>query len=201
MPSLYLIRHGRTEWNALWRIQGEIDVPLDDEGRRQAQALALAFKDVSLAAVYASPLQRAAETAAAVAGVHGLDLSFDDRLKERNWGAFQGMRREEAARVYPEAEAALRRDPLHARPPQGESFTELRERAEAALRAIAGKEQGAVAVVCHGGTIVAGLMALLGLDRWPRVRFVIENASISLLDVTPDGSVVTHYVNRRDHLA
>ena len=56
-------------------------------------------------------------------------------------------------------------------------------------------------MVCHGGTIVAGLMALMGLDNWPKVRFVIENASMSLLDVRPDGRVVTHYVNRCDHLA
>lgn len=201
MPSLYLIRHGRTAWNALWRIQGGTDVPLDDEGRQQAKALARAFKDVPLAAVYASPLQRAAETAAAVAAVHGLTLRFDDRLKERNWGAFQGMRREEAARLYTAAEAGLRSDPRQAHPPDGESYEELSQRAEAVLREIAVHEEGAVAVVCHGGTIVAGIMALLGLDSWPRVRFVIENASISLLDVREDGSVVTHYVNRRDHLA
>lgn len=201
MPSLYLIRHGRTAWNEERRIQGQRDLPLDETGKLQAKALAAAFKAVPLGAVFASPLQRAVETAAAVAAVHDLPLQFDDRLQERNWGAFQGKRREEAALLFPQAEAALRRDPVHARPPDGESFAELRERTEAALRALAAGEQRSVAVVCHGGTITAGLMALLGLDSWPRVRFVIENASISLLDVTPDGRVVTHYVNRRDHLA
>ena len=201
MPSLYLIRHGRTAWNRDWRIQGGLDVSLDDEGRRQAAALGTALAGVQFSAIFASPLQRAAETAAAVAANHALELRFDDRLRERNWGTYQGMRREDAALLYPEAEAALRQDPVHARPPEGESFADLRERAEAALREIARSHAGAVAVVCHGGTIVAGIMALLGLDSWPTVRFVIENASISLLDVAPDGRVVTHYVNRRDHLA
>ncbi len=201
MPSLYLIRHGRTEWNRLWRIQGDLDVPLDEEGRRQAGALAKALEAVPLRAVYASPMQRAVETASAIAAGHSLPLQLDPRLKERNWGQYQGMRREEAALAYAEAEQDLRTDPRSARPPGGESFIELTERAEAALRAIAAQEEGAAAVVCHGGTIVAGLMALLGLDSWPRTRFVIDNASISLLDVAPDGRVVTHYINRCDHLA
>ncbi len=201
MPSLYLIRHGRTEWNRLWRIQGDLDVPLDEEGRRQAGALAKALEAVPLRMVYASPMQRAVETASAIAAGHGLPLQLDPRLKERNWGQYQGMRREEAALAYAEAEADLRADPRSARPPGGESFIELTERSEAALREIVAKEEGAIAVVCHGGTIVAGLMALLGLDSWPRTRFVIDNASISLLDVTPDGRVVTHYINRCDHLA
>ncbi len=201
MPSLYLIRHGRTEWNRLWRIQGDLDVPLDEEGRRQAGALAKALEAVPLRTVYASPMQRAVETASAIAAGHGLPLQLDPRLKERNWGQYQGMRREEAALAYAGAEADLRADPRSARPPGGESFIELTARAESALREIAAKEEGAVAVVCHGGTIVAGLMALLGLDSWPRTRFVIDNASISLLDVAPDGRVVTHYINRCDHLA
>lgn len=201
MPSLYLIRHGRTAWNRDWRIQGSLDVPLDDEGRRQAQALARAFAEVPLAAVFASPMRRATDTAEAVAQLHGLQVRFDARLRERDWGAYQGMRREDAAIKYPDAEAALREDPVHARPPGGESFWDLRTRAEAVLREIASSQQGSVAVVCHGGTIVAALTALLGLDNWPQVRFVIENASISLLDVGSDGGVVTHYVNRRDHLA
>ncbi len=201
MPSLYLIRHGRTEWNAVWRIQGDLDIPLDDEGRRQAGAVAKALDAVPLCAVYASPMQRAVETASAVAVTHALPLQLDARLKERNWGAYQGMRREEAALAHRAAEAELRSDPRSARPPGGESFSELSQRAEAALREIAARHEGSIAIVCHGGTIVAGLMSLLGLDSWPKVRFVIDNASISLLDVTPDGRVVTHYINRCDHLA
>ena len=201
MPSLYLIRHGRTAWNAQWRIQGSEDVPLDDEGRRQAAALARALAHTPLAAVYASPLQRAQETGAAIAAAHALPLHLDARLQERHWGAYQGLRREEAARLHAEAEADLRRDPAAARPPGGESYLELQERAEAALRDIAQGAEGQVAVVCHGGTIVAGLMALLGLRTWPQVRFLIENASITLLDLAADGRVVTHYVNRCDHLA
>ena len=201
MPSLYLIRHGRTAWNSAWRIQGHEDVPLDEEGRMQARALGEALKGVPLGAVYASPLARAQETASLIAAPHGLPLRLDDRLMERNWGQYQGMRREEAALAYAQADDLLRRDPANARPPGGESYRELYARAEAALREITAGEEGHVAVVCHGGTIVAGLMALMGLDSWPRVRFVIENASISLLDVRPDGGVVTHYVNRCDHLA
>ena len=201
MPSLYLIRHGRTAWNSVWRIQGHEDVPLDEEGQRQAGLLGRALKDVPLRAVYASPLARAQETASAVAAPHGLPLRLDDRLMERNWGQYQGMRREQAALLYAQAEELLRQDPANARPPGGESYHELYGRTERALREIAAREEGHVAVVCHGGTIVAGLMALLGLDSWPRTRFVIDNASISLLDVAPDGRVVTHYINRCDHLA
>jgi len=202
LPSLYLIRHGRTAWNADRRIQGHLDVPLDDEGRRQAEALAAALADVPLKALYASPLQRAVETAAAIAALHdGLPLQLDQRLMERHWGAYEGLRREDAAQAHVAAERELRGDPVHASAPGGESFLELHTRVGAALRDIAAKESGRVAIVCHGGTIVAGLMGLLGIEGWPRVRFVIENASVTLLDVARDGGVVTHYVNRRDHLA
>ncbi len=178
-------------------MQGDIDVPLDDVGRRQAERLARAFRGIPLRAVYASPLSRAMQTAAPLAQAQGLEITVDARLKERHWGAYQGSTRAEASRLYPEAEEELRRAPRTARPPGGESFEDVCRRVDAALREI-GAGEGKVAAVCHGGSIVAGLQMLLGIGGWPLTRCVIDNASVSLVDLTPRGEVIAHFINRNE---
>ncbi len=198
MAELYLIRHGQTAWNKEERIQGTEDVPLDETGVAQAGGLVGRLRGVRLRAVYASPLRRAMQTAQPLAAAAGLTVQADPRLMERNWGVYQGTTRIEAARRHPQVEEELRRTPRAARPPGGESYDDLRLRVDAALREIAASGPGPVAVVCHGGTIAAGLQALLGMTGWPRIRFVIYNASVSLVEFTPRGEVIAHYVNRCD---
>lgn len=91
------IRHGQTEWNRLGRIQGTTDVPLDAEGRRQAERLAerLAGEVWRWHGVVSSPLSRAAETARIIAGRLSVPVLFDERLKERSFGSAEGTTEEE----------------------------------------------------------------------------------------------------------
>lgn len=197
MAELYLIRHGRTTWNEQRRIQGQIDVPLDEEGTRQAEVLAQALQTIPFSAVWSSPLARAMQTAAPLAEPRGFEIRQDPRLMERHWGAYQGYSREDAAQAHPALDAELRRDPLASRPPDGESWQDLGARVEASLREIAAHGPGPQAVVCHGGAIAAGLCMLLGIAAWPRVRFRVDNASVSMVELTERGEVVAHFVNRR----
>ncbi len=103
MTLLYLIRHARTAWNDNGRMQGWADQPLDDHGRAQAHALARRLSAETFAALYASPLLRARETAELLAAPHHLPVTFDDRLRERNIGAWTGLTFAEARRLAPAA--------------------------------------------------------------------------------------------------
>ena len=91
MATLLLIRHGETDWNASGRLQGHTDRPLNDYGRRQARELADRLSDDAIAAIYASDLSRAKETAEIVGARLGLPVVVDADLRERNWGSWEGL--------------------------------------------------------------------------------------------------------------
>ena len=173
MTTLLLARHGETDWNRELRIQGSSDVELNDLGRRQAQALAKELTDVDLDAIYASDLSRASATAAAVAATHGLDVRFDPRLRERSFGSWEGLTRED----------------LDAMPPgshhDGETDEEVRARMLAAVDEIAAAHPGEqVLIVSHGGALNTLWHHALGvrIERW-------ANCAVYKLAVRDDGFV------------
>ncbi|TFV61895.1 histidine phosphatase family protein [Geodermatophilus sp. DF01-2] len=162
VPRLVLWRHGRTEWNAAGRFQGQLDPPLDDEGRRQAVRAArhLAGPLPGGTVVVTSDLSRAAETAVALTDVLGAPLRLDPRLREVGMGSWEGLTRQEVAERLPEQYA----DWLAGRPVRGrggEDPAEVPARALAALREL--PEAPAAVVVTHGGTSARLLETLLGL--------------------------------------
>lgn len=151
--SLLLLRHGRSEWNAIRRWQGLADSPLDDLGRRQAvdAAAALAATGDRFQSVWSSPLARAAETGEIIAAHLGLgDVRLDERLREADAGEWQGMTPDQIDAAYPGFLAE------HRRPPTFESAEHVIERASEALLAIARRsspDTGAVVVTTHSGVI------------------------------------------------
>ena len=152
VPRLVLWRHGRTEWNAEGRFQGQLDPPLDELGRRQA-ALAAPYVAAGLSpddtVVVSSDLTRAADTARALAGVLGLQVHLDERLREHGMGSWEGLTRAEVADRFPEQYA----DWTAGRPVRGRGGEEPSAVAERALEAIAELPRAGVAVVVtHGGT-------------------------------------------------
>src|SRR4051812_8471329 len=105
MERLVLWRHGRTEWNATGRFQGQLDPPLDAEGRSQAARVApelAADLPAGQTTVVSSDLSRAAETAASLTAVLGVQLRLDPRLREHGMGLWEGLTRDEVAERYPE---------------------------------------------------------------------------------------------------
>jgi len=135
---LLLVRHGETDWNAEGRLQGHTDTPLNDYGRRQAAALAEQLAGDGIAAIYASDLSRARETAEIVGGRIGLPVSVVPDLREKNWGSWEGL-------------TPTERDAVEY---VGESTMEHRARTVRALAAIAGRHPGErVLVVTHGGSV------------------------------------------------
>ncbi len=169
---LILWRHGRTEWNATGRFQGRLDPPLDEVGRRQAaEAAPYLLASASLGAdtvVVSSDLERAADTAAALTGLLGVQLRLDPRLQEHGMGTWEGLDRAEVAARYPDQYA----DWLAGRPVRGRGGEEPGEVAERALAAVADLPPAPVAVVVtHGGTSGRLIERLLGLHPDQRRLF------------------------------
>ena len=205
--ALVLIRHGETEWNVQSRIQGHIDIALSERGQRQAQALASVLEDEPLAAVYASDLARARQTAQPLATLRGLELRLDPRLRERGFGLFEGCTYAEAQANWPTEYAIWqRRDPRHA-VPGGESYLEARARVLQCLAEIVRRHEGGkVAIVTHGGVLDIVYRVAHGI-AWETPRsHLIPNASINRVSARlPDPEAVrleftVHAWAQRGHL-
>jgi glucosyl-3-phosphoglycerate phosphatase len=164
VTRLVLVRHGRTDWNASGRIQGQLDPALDELGRAQASAVAPRIAALAPAALVASDLRRAADTAAAIAAATGLPVRSDPRLRERSFGQWQGLLNAEVAERFPEAYARWQ-----AGQPVDEygiePLDDVAKRTAAALQDAADLAPDAtVVVVGHGASLRHGLGMLLG---WP----------------------------------
>jgi 2,3-bisphosphoglycerate-dependent phosphoglycerate mutase len=153
--TLFLIRHGETDWNLQKRIQGHVDIPLNDTGLQQAKRVAERMRSEPITALYSSDLQRARHTAECIARHHGIEVQLDERLRERNYGLLEGLTREEIDQQFPNYQASN-----HAVPGQ-EPLESVRQRALKFLSHIASQHPGErVAVVSHGGWINAVLHVL-----------------------------------------
>ena len=154
---ILLARHGETDWNVPpRRIQGRLDVPLNDRGREQARALAAEAARHPIETLWSSHLSRAVETAAIVGEVLGLEARQDPRLAEGDWGDWEGRLADDIAREAAELWERWKGSAPDWRFPGGESLEEHMQRTWAALDDIAAEGRNAL-VVCHGGTIRCAL--------------------------------------------
>lgn len=87
---LYIMRHGKTDWNVLYKLQGSVDIPLNEEGRRMAREAREEYKDVHFDVCYCSPLGRARETADIVLEGREIPILYDERLREMSFGIYEG---------------------------------------------------------------------------------------------------------------
>ena len=161
---LIIWRHGNTDWNGDNRVQGQTDTPLNDLGRRQAAAAAPRLAALRPDAIVASDLSRAADTAAALAALTDLPVRVDARLREREFGRWQGLTMSEIAERFPEEHARWRAGEQS--PGCGiESLDDLGKRVAEALGEAADALPGGTTVLAtHGGAARQGCGALLG---WP----------------------------------
>ena len=161
---LVLWRHGRTEWNEQGRTQGQSDIPLDEVGREQARAAAARLASLNPSAIISSDLSRASDTAAALASLTGLDVTYDPRLREVHFGEREGMRFEESMQRFPDQTRSWMRSEV-VRFPGGETYVETAQRFAEALRAvIAGMDEDDLVVVAsHGGAMRVGTCEFLGI--------------------------------------
>ena len=193
MATLFLVRHGQTDWNAQRRWQGHADPPLNDAGRAEARALAKRLAGTGLKRVYASDLARARETAEIVGAALGLPVEIDARLREVDVGEWSGLTMAEIEERFPEG--LERRRAGGTGWAQGEQFEAMGERVLEALRDIAARDSGESAlVVTHGGPIRAVATAVRGhVDGWVHAGncdwdvIAIEAGRMRWLDSTRGG--------------
>jgi broad specificity phosphatase PhoE len=197
---LILLRHAETAWNRERRYQGWRDIPLSDAGRAQADAAARMLATRPLAAVWSSPLQRARDTAIAVATAQGLSVRMEESFREMRFGEWEGLTTDTVSAQFPALYQAWLETPHLVAVPGAETLVEVKERTLAGLENLREAHDGqAVCLVSHGiPSRILILEALgLGLDRiW---SLQISSTGISELEFRDDWSVV-HRMNSFVHL-
>ena len=194
------MRHGETVWNAEGRFQGQTDVALSPRGEQQAAALARVIESEAVDVLYSSDLQRAWHTALILAEALGLPLHKEARLREMAFGRWEGLTYTELQQRDTPWLAAWQADPSRTAPPGGETLLQIRERVNAALQTILATAQvPSVAVVAHSGSLRVLLCLALGFDVRSYWRFVLAPASLSELQVSAAGAVLTR-LNDTHHL-
>ncbi|BBZ70120.1 bifunctional RNase H/acid phosphatase [Mycobacterium paraseoulense] len=198
---LLLLRHGQTELSAQRRYSGRGNPALTEVGRRQADAAAryLAQRG-GISAVFASPLQRAYDTAARAAKSLGLDVTVDDDLIETDFGAWEGLTFGEAAERDPELHGRWLRD-TGTTPPGGESFDDVLDRVVRARERIIAAHQGTTVLVVSHVTPIKMLLRL-ALEAGPGIlyRLHLDLASLSIAEFYPDGASSVRLVNQTGYL-
>ena len=202
MTTILLVRHGHVDGIAPVRFRGRAELPLSDLGRRQAAALghciAAHFKPE---AVYTSPLSRCRDTGAAIARHFGLAGIVIDGLADIDYGAWQGLTPEEAARRWPREVAMWQARPHLVEIPGGESLPKLFARATAALHTILGRhEAGTVAIVGHESVNRILLLHALELPLSRYWHLGQEPCALNRLEFA-DGEFTIHSMNETQHLA
>ncbi len=183
MTRLYLIRHGVTIWNNESKYQGHSDVPLAESGRQQAQLAAAWLQKEKLAAVYASDLNRAFETAQIIAATHDLAVISIPALREMNFGVWEGLTFNQIKENYADLVEIWSTTPEKLLIPDGESFDQLKARAHRALMELVARHpEENIVVVSHGGTIRTLICAVLDLPLNRIWQFRQDNTAVNIID-------------------
>jgi broad specificity phosphatase PhoE len=199
---LCLVRHGETEWNRIGRFQGRNDQPLNERGRKQAQALAEALQNENFKAIYSSPLPRSLETARFIRAFHpGTPLIEEPDFMEMDLGEFEGVDGRQWMEKNQAFVKAWGQNPSSVRMPGGESLQEVQGRALEALKAITSLYvSGETLLICSHNFVLLTLLchALeIPLDRFREVKK--GTASFSLLSLKGSRFQV-EVINERSHL-
>lgn len=182
LSRLVLIRHGETAWNSDGRLQGHEDVPLNDVGRTQADALGARLAGEPIHALYSSDLVRAFETAQRIGAVTGHAVARDARLRERHLGVLQGVSKAVAHETLAEVYAGYKSDDPDYVIPGGESTRQFAARVLACVDELVRRHAGECAVVvAHGGVLDQVYRHAAGLPLCGPRAFTLLNASVNHL--------------------
>jgi 2,3-bisphosphoglycerate-dependent phosphoglycerate mutase len=180
--TILAIRHGETAWNKATRIQGQLDIDLNDTGRQQAQAVGAALADEPISMVYSSDLCRAANTAQPLANARGLVVVPCEGLRERHFGEWQGQTYGDIEKNHPKAFARWRdREPAFA-VTGAESLLVFMARIRATVRELASRHPGkTIALFSHGGCMDMMYRLATGVDLQAQRTWPISNAVVNRL--------------------
>lgn len=198
--NLYLVRHGESMGNCTGKIQGWMDYPLSELGKKQIRLLANHFERSPLTHLYSSDLSRAFETAEAIGEANGLAAMKWDQIREVNLGPFQGLSRNEIYEKFP----ATKENSILTSGVEGtETVDELTTRCRNVIEFLhQSHENDHVALVSHCGFISIFIMYILLGEEWAAAHrpFQIGNTSISHVEWTKDKKPLIHFINQTAHL-
>jgi len=188
VTRLIAVRHGETAWNVDTRIQGQLDIGLNDTGLWQARRVGQALAHEDIGAIYASDLSRAWQTAQEIAGPHGLAVQAEPGLRERAFGRFEGMSFAEIESTLPEQARRWRERDPEFQPEGGESLLVFRERVTRVASKLAARHPGQlVALVAHGGVMDVLYRAATRQELQAPRTWQLGNAAINRMLWTPEG--------------
>ncbi len=200
MTRIYLARHGTTDWNQEEIFRGRIDCRLNEMGRAEARALAGAFQETSLEAIFSSPLSRAKETAQAVAENHGLTVIAEPAFLDIDFGEWQGLPLKEVREKYSELYRTWLEKPQAVTFPGGENITQVRDRAwEGLWRVVQSHAEKTVFIVTHRVVTKVLICALLGLDIAHFWQIKQDTTAVNCFEYHR-GSFLTSLINDTCHL-
>jgi phosphoserine phosphatase len=201
---IHVVRHGVTAWNKERRFQGHIDVPLSDEGRKQAHLTAARLASLPITSCFSSDLTRAYDTAKPIAQRIGIEIEPVFDLREANKGSLEGKYLNPETGLIGDEALFHDENDVDARPPGGESLTDLGRRSERFLRDLSERDSklptGDLLLVSHGGTMRALLATMLGLDISAARSFHFENCSLTTIQFRGDLPPLLLWHNDVQHL-
>jgi alpha-ribazole phosphatase/probable phosphoglycerate mutase len=185
---IFLIRHGETDWNKVFKYQGITDVPLNEDGLEQARRLGVRLSCVAPDRVLASPLLRARRTAEVIMENNPSDVEIEDRaeLREISFGIWEGLTVSEIKKIDGATYTKWHKAPLSCAPKGGEVFSEIFERSRLFVKELVGEDSPGrnTFIVAHGGVlraVASSLMHFNDIDLFWRMRF--DNCSITVIDI------------------
>jgi probable phosphoglycerate mutase len=196
------VRHGETAWNVDTRIQGQLDIALNDKGRWQARRVGLALADEQLDCIYSSDLVRAHATAQAIAehssNPAARQVQLHTGLRERGFGTFEGQTWADIETQWPEEARRWRQRDPHFAPPGGETPLQLRDRVAATVNDIATRHTGQqIVLVAHGGVMDMLYRLATRQDIGAPRTWELGNAAINRLLWTPDALTLVGWADTR----
>jgi len=183
LVKVILVRHGETDWNLSRRIQGgNSDTQLNQRGRQQAESLALRLKPEKIQVIYSSPLQRARDTALAIAHYHQLPVEVEPSLKEIEVGALEGMPIADVGKRLSELLVTYKQGDELPRLPGGESVAEVQQRVWSTIQRLVDKHRGGVlVVVSHYFSVLTAICSVINLPLSQITRLRLNPGSISII--------------------
>ena len=183
--NLCIVRHGETAWNAEGRVQGQLDVPLNEVGHAQAQAVALALRGERFSTIYSSDLQRVTQTAEPAARALGLPVRIDPRLRERHYGMFQTLKYADVKVLHPEDYARFKAKDLDYDFRTGESLRTFHARSVECLADLAARHSGeSILVFTHGGVLEMARRFATQASLTTVREFEIPNCGINRMSIS-----------------
>lgn len=202
MTTIYITRHGETEWNRQCRFQGSLNSELTDKGLLAAQLLSERIEDIDLDVIIASPLKRAFHTAEIVKGNKKIEIVKNEGLKEINLGDFEGMKYSEITGKNNEILMKIEDDPFANSYPNGENLLEFYKRVEKTFKDIIETYRGKrILIVAHGGTIkcIESYFRKKKIDKdW--MAGVVKNCSLTCIRVDESNDIEEVFYNDTEHL-